>query len=920
MHSTLLLVFSNPYENHPGSSVWVQRAIDAGANAYVIDPRRTRMADNLERRMAQAGKTGKHISIRPGTDIAFINGIIKYVLDEYESGTLSASRSKYLTLTYDPAFTGVPTLLKFDRNDGTGDTWPTTTGMKWPCFTDAGMLLNPSRTDYLRYGVDLNEPTSADINYEFFTNNPAQFAYATATKLPVYSGDITHPDSVFQYLKARTSAYTPQVVVDICGRVKAGETPNFTTADFQQLCADVVENSWAKNGAPFGSPDYRVATILYAMGTTQHTHGTQNVRAYAILQVLCGNMGRPGGGINALRGIGNVQGSSDMGLLRGLIPGYAPPPDSTDYNAYVLSLFGNSAKTGLQQAGFKNMTYAFFHGDPNSQITDAQISGASGAFMWWPGTGSDFVGKTKNPGLEHRRMFLQMNSANPGYSTALPKVKALMCFGMNPVQSEGNTPIIRNGLKGLDMLVVCDMFLSETADAEIGDNTTAYFLPAASFAEKCGTYVNSSRVIQWKWQVAPPKGQSKTDLEILTLLAYELVKRNALNVNTSQAPAGVDNSTTATVWNALFASQYNLPANPWTGWENFDYQKDFARNKSWGYAESILRQMGKSQASGGTVWIFAGCWGLTSAAVSQTQLLGVPGVVSSTFNVTQRRDITPTGAPGGPIIYPRWGFAWLLNRRVFYNLNFLANQPGHISGAPGDVSDLIVTPDKCARLFVHLGGDPVSGASLKPVGYSNTYRVYPTLAEADGRTPLHWEPHESPRPDLQAAFGTRGFASVITNGSVSQYPLVLTTLRYVEHYQGGQMTRNIGYITEMVPEPLMEISVQDAATYGISDGDLVYIRTARSVWAKNNGVKDTYLHDYGWVGPFRAKIFTTRNRAGKSVSRVARGVVAVPFHWGSKGAKTGPSANLLTNDAQDANTFMPEIKSCLCQISKTITP
>ncbi len=918
MHATLLLVFSNPYENHPGSSVWVQRALDNGANAYVIDPRRTRMADNLEQRLAKAGKTGKHIRIRPGTDIAFINGIIRYVLEEYESGSLSASKDNYITRTYDPYIAGG--LFKFDRNDGSAGTWPSVSGMKWPSFTDAGMLLNSSRTDYLRYGIDYNTPCSADANYTFFTNNPSEFAYATATKLPIYSGDISHSDSVFQYLKSRVAAYTPATVVDICGRVKAGETPNFSTADFEQLCEDVVENAWAKNGAPFGNTGYRVATILYAMGTTQHTHGSQNVRAYAMLQLLCGNMGRAGGGVNALRGIGNVQGSTDMGLLKALIPNYSAPPGSTNYDAYVLSLFGNSAKTGLQQLGFKNMTYAFFVGDPTSQITDAAISGANGAFRWWPGTGSSQVGGTKNQGYDHRTIFIQANSANPGYSTARPKIKALVCLGQNPVQSEGGSPIVINGIKGLDMLVVSDMFLSETAEAEIGDYTTAYFLPAASFAEKCGTYSNSARVVQWKWQVAPPKGSSKTDLEMLTLLAYELVKRDALNVNTSQYPDGMSPSTTADVWNALFASQYNLPANPYTGWDNNEYRKDFAHSGAPGYVESILRQMGKPKASGGTLWLYDGCWGSTSAAVSLSQLLGVPGVVNSTYNVTQRRDITPTGATNGPVIYPKWGFAWLLNRRVFYNCNGLANQAGYISGAPGDVADLIVAPDKVGRLFVHLGSDPVTASPLKPVGYSLTYRAYTTLAESDGRTPKHWESHESPRPDLQATYGIVGLPSVISTGSSASYPLVLTTIRYVEHYQGGQMTRNIGFLNELVPEPILEINPVDAATYGINDGDEVYIRTARSVWAYNNGVSDDYLHNYGWVGPFRARIYSTKDRTFKTVYRVPKGVVAVPFHWGSKGAVTGPSANLLTIEAQDANTNMPETKSCLCQISKTITP
>lgn len=129
------------------------------------------------------------------------------------------------------------------------------------------------------------------------------------------------------------------------------------------------------------------------------------------------------------------------------------------------------------------------------------------------------------------------------------------------------------------------------------------------------------------------------------------------------------------------------------------------------------------------------------------------------------------------------------------------------------------------------------------------------------------------------------------------------------------MSRNTPYLTELVPEPVLEVNSADAAAYGLVNGGVAYIRTARSKWAWQNGVSDPYLHQYGWVGPFRVRIIGTRDR-----QRVSRGVIAVPFHWGSKGLVTGPSANLLTNDAQDPNTWMPESKSCLCQVSPTVKP
>lgn len=919
--ATLLLVFSNPTENHPGSSAWVIRALDKGAKAYVIDPRRTRLAAMAE------NWGGRHIRIRPGTDIAFVNGVMRYVISKIEDGTIPAEN-----------FVVKDSAQKNIFNDTGTTTWPQADpGIRWPWYTDAGFLLKADQKDYFRYGVDWDHPTEPcplDANYSYFKNNPSEYQKARNYKIPVYTGRIdvsagsvagiddpdyvrSHGGVVFQYLKQRVAPYTPSVVVDICAKVRATDTPWWNEAAFVAFCEDVVNHAWAKNAATYGSPNYRATTILYAMGTTQHTHGSQNVRAYAILQALTGNLGIAGGGVNALRGISNVQGSTDMGLLQNLIPGYSAVPGN-NYDNYIQTLFGNSAGTGIQQQGFKNMTYAFFHSNPTNGVTDAQVVNTSNLndptkpYGYWPGTGSALVGGTTNRGIQHRTMFAQMNPSMPWFSNSLPRIKALVCWGMNPVQSESNSAIYRQGLKGLELLVVVDMFLTETAEAEVGENTKVYFLPAAGWAEKAGTLTNSARVIQWRWQVVPPMGNSKTDMEILALFAYSLIQEDALNVNTSQNPYGTTDK--QVIWNNLFRDQY-FPGvnNPFTDWSNDDYQKDVARHGTSGYAEMVYMQMTKPLYEGGTVWIYSKgastlrCGWDPDFKVPVSDLVGVPGAVNETPNRSQSRNtIRNTASDPAPKIYPNWGHCWLFNRRILYNRNDL--QPSRV---PGDVTDLFVAPDRVARLFVHQS----DWDTPTPVTYSLVFRSYSKLAETYGATPLHEEPKETPRPDLAASYPSLGSNSLVSHGSPSEYPLVLTTIRYVEHYQGGPMSRNTPYLTELVPEPVLEVNSADAAAYGLVNGGVAYIRTARSKWAWQNGVSDPYLHQYGWVGPFRVRIIGTRDR-----QRVSRGVIAVPFHWGSKGLVTGPSANLLTNDAQDPNTWMPESKSCLCQVSPTIKP
>lgn len=966
-NATALMIFSNPAENHPGSTQWVYRAIDKmtpDANGkipvFVIDPRRTRLADAVERR------GGKHLRIRPGTDIALVNGLIKYTIEQYDSGVLSGKKADYIAKTY--AVPSAGGLYAWD--DGNGGYWPTVDGMVWPMFTDSLFLLAPGddKKDYLRY-CDTSATASAlgitywvsgawsgDLNYSFWTGaGSGHFTTASQLGFPVAASAVDPGGSItvwtsagtsaeysldsssasvmtaYQYLRRRVSGYTADEVVNICAKFKAGYAPTFDADDFTDFCDKIVKNSWvytaytpASSGEYLSGTPYKAATIMYAMGTTQHTHGTQNIRDYAIAQLMLGNMGHPGGGVNALRGISNVQGSTDIGLLKHLIPWYSGPPagsaetGSAGYLSYMDGLFGYGNKdTGLQQVGFKNMSYAFFSGNPVDEVGAAVSSGvASGLFDYWP----------KGEGLGHREMFDQMSSAQPGYSSKKPKIRALFAWGQNPVQSEGNSCNIRAGIESLELLVVVDKFYSETANAYRnnylnlnGRNVATILLPAAGFAEKCGTLTTSSRVIQWKWQVAEPKGNCKQDAELLAMLAYKL----------AASGLAVGPYTPATAWNELWRDPYfqvydygtsgflsgTRLDNPFDSamsgyFKNYDHL-DMLRNNQRGYIENIFREYNAPMSKGGASWLYQHAWsegtaiatyGYPLPAVPAASAVGVPSASYSTYNRAQSRN---NSDPFNYGIYRNWGFAWLLNRRIFYNRGFLSSF---------DTSDLFVNADKVAQIFVH---DKKNKGYLSLVDYSTLYRKYKPVVERDGRTPKHYEPTESPRPDLVATYSPNPDAvpSVMPYGESTNYPLILSTHRYVDHQLGGQMTRNVPYLVELTPEPILEISPIDAATYGLADGGEAIVRTARSQWTATHkpsvGANEPYMDSNGWVGPFRVRIEGVGTK-----TRVTQGHVAVPFHWGSTGYSQGAAANLLTNDAGDANTAMPETKVCLCAIYK----
>jgi formate dehydrogenase major subunit len=476
----------------------------------------------------------------------------------------------------------------------------------------------------------------------------------------------------------------------------------------------------------------------------------------------------------------------------------------------------------------------------------------------------------KGAGYNHLEMFKSARTSTP----ADDRVKCMVIFGQNPAVTEPNLGLIKQGLYDLEILVVVDMFETETAACPRNPTGITYLLPSCSFVEEEGSVTNSSRWIQWRYRAIYPQGGSKSDMEILLRLANKLDEAGSFSH--TPIPTGYTNR-----YMLLYGEQY--------GWNPAD---GISFNNVAGLvAENIFIQMSNNNVGAslgtdpenkgyGALWIYKGAW----------------NSLSTPKNRAKSRNTKDTSSGSG--LYPNWGWAWPGNCRILYN-------NGRVRG---DVNDSFVSSDKVARLYVHFKDD----SPPSPVSYSNTLRAYSKLSDTNAgngsttggvrtatqgaRMPKHWELHESPRPDLKTKYGTTGDGPTNPSGSNGDYPLVLTTFRVTEHFQGGPMSRNIPWLCELVPEAIIEINSVDAYKYSIKTGDNVYIDTPR---ASN-------------IGPFKAVV----GMGSQENQRVAAGYVAVPWHWGNRGLKTGPSANTGTIDALDTNVKTPEYKACLCRIRK----
>jgi len=599
----------------------------------------------------------------------------------------------------------------------------------------------------------------------------------------------------------------------------------------------------------------------------------------------------------------------------------------------------------LQQRGFYNMTLKWFgnydavNAMPYTTAPEraAKRAAVDALYSLWP----------KGNGNDHVTMFRQMD---------LGVTKAAVVWGQNPAVTEPNQGAVRDGLYNLDTMVCVDMFENETHGVARKPGSVTYLIPTAATCEKAGSSTNSGRTLQWRYQATLPSGNTKDDNELFlrfakaldTAGAFDHIKlvwdNNGLAYDTSvykqlfQLPYG-GYTGAGTGFNALDNSADTVPGelvNMRIGVDNpvvatYDTSAGNLKGSEW-VAECVYREMCKPNAAGGTIWIYTGAYNAeaTSTTGGPWATANIPTAYGS-WAVRNRAKSRDRQDPSGQLASHGWGYSWLVNRRVFYNNG----------DVPGDVADFYMGADSVSRLFV---------ASAPPamVNYSRWYRTYHKLADKPsplvapvnatgphfngaavslaGSFPGHTEPYETPRQDLAAdtkwgrnTKNTGKWDLVKSDGKTkvagrglagdplaSAYPLTLTTIRCVEHFQGGPITRNNPWNVDLEPVPWIELNSVDARTYGIKDGEWVRIVTART-----EGVDvETAIGPYGQGFKARVGVGQQTNQ------RVGAGVVAIPWHWGEKGLSTGSRANDLCIDACDANTVIPEYKACLCRIEK----
>src|SRR5262245_11046464 len=488
----ILIMGGNPAENHPCGYKWpIEAKRTRNAKIIVIDPRFTRTAATAD----------LFLQIRAGSDIAFLGGLINYALQNNRIAKdylINYTNAAFIVkegfkLPEDGLFSGFDaTKTAYDKS-----TWNYEAGGK---IETAAASVAPASGES-KVGNGYLQNTSAAKGNSTDSESGLRASGQGRQELPLmlppnvsYDPSLQHPRSVYQLLRQQYSRYTPEMVERITGIPKD-----------QFLKAADLFTSIRKDG-----DTKKAGTIIYAVGWTQHTSGTQIIRTAAILQLLLGNVGRAGGGVNALRGHSNIQGATDMGGVFDILPGYLkmPQPTDTDLATFLKRTTPTISKPNEWDS------YNYWSNTPKFMVSFLKsIYGDSAKKE------NDFNYQYL-PKIDRKFSWAEMwDEMYAG------KVKGLFAFGMNGVAIGPNSRKNIEALKKADFLVVCDLYAEETAefwnspgitkDEMKNINTTVYRLPGAGFAEKDGTFVNSARWLQWKYVAVPPPGEAKLDQEIL---------------------------------------------------------------------------------------------------------------------------------------------------------------------------------------------------------------------------------------------------------------------------------------------------------------------------------------------------------------------------------------------------------------------
>lgn len=820
-------------EAHPVGFQWVIEAKNRGAKVIHVDPRFTRTS----------ALAHKFVAVRAGSDIAFLGGIVNHIL----SNELDFRE-------YVLAYTNAATILRADFAD-TEDLDGLFSG-----FDDDTNTYDPSSWQYASSDAPQADDDAGDTHAQRETAAGLQHESHGAPVPSELERDETlqHPRCVYQVLKRHFARYTPEVVEQVCG---------VPVADFRAVC-----EAWTQN-----SGRDRTTALVYSVGWTQHSVGVQYIRTGAIIQLLLGNMGRPGGGIMALRGHASIQGSTDIPTLFNLLPGYLPMPRAGEHTS--LAEWIDSIRHPGQKGFWANAgAYA-------TSLLKAYFGDAASA-------SNDFC-------FDH---LPRLTGDHGTYQQVLNmidgKIKGYFLLGQNPAVGSAHGKAQRLGMANLDWLVVRDLYEIESAnfwrsgpEIETGEmspetcRTEVFLMPAASHVEKEGTFTQTQRMLQWREKALDPPGDCRSELWFFYHLGRMIRDRLA------DSTLDRDRPVLDLAWNYPVHGQHDEPSATAVLQEINGYSVSDGRLLS-GFAE--YRDDGSTV---GGCWIYAGVFadGVNQAARRK------PGAEQSW-------------------VAPEWGWVWPMNRRTLYN-----RASADPDGRPWSERKAYVWWDAEAGEWTghdvpdfpkNLAPDhrPPPGASgVEALAGDDAFIMqgdgkawlYVPAGLIDGPMPTHYEPVEShvrnPLYKQQANPTRKAYPREENPDNPSPpdprhevYPFVFTTSRLTEHHTAGAMSRNLAYLAELQPAMFVEVSPALAALRGLEHNGWAHVVTARSVI-------EARVHVTARLRPLRVD--------GRTLHQLW-----LPYHWGHTGLVTGDAANDLIGINLDPNVLIQESKVGTCDI------
>jgi formate dehydrogenase major subunit len=819
---------SNMAEAHPVGFQWVVEARERGAKVIHVDPRFTRTSALAD----------LHVPIRAGSDIAFLGGVVNYILQNEREFR-----------EYVQAYTNARTIISDDFRD---------TEDLDGIFSGLDREANKYERDSWQYkGMDVGA-SAGEREYGEAEGEQAHGAHGGELEHgepPREDETLEDPRCVFQLLKKHYARYTPEMVERICGVPKE---------QFLEVAEALCENSGRE----------RTSAFCYAVGWTQHTVGVQYIRTAAIVQLLLGNIGRPGGGIMALRGHASIQGSTDIPTLYNILPGYLPMPHAHEETGLDLYVDRNAPPTG-------------FWGNTRSYMVSLLKA-------WW------------GPAAQCENDFCfdylpRIDADHSHYRTVADmednKLEGYFVMGENPAVGSANSKLQRLALAKLKWLVVRDFSEIETSnfwldgpEIETGElvteeiGTEVFLMPAAAHTEKDGSFTNTQRLLQWHHKAVEPEGDRRSELWFMYHLGRRVREKLAGSERERDRP--------------ILDLTWDYPTVGPT--EEPDAEAVLAEIGGFDAEKEPLPDYLPLRDDGSTTcgcWIYAGCY---AEGVNQT---------------ARRKPRTEQ-----TWVAPEWAWAWPMNRRIIYNRAsadpegkpwserkkyiWWDAEEGEWTGE--DVPDF--TPDKApdyippedAKAQQALRGDE----PFIMQGDGRAWLFAPN-GIVDGPFPTHYEPHESPFDN--PLYGQRAnpvredyhrrdnpFNPSGTDPGSDAYPYVVTTYRLTEHHTAGGMSRTLPFLSELQPEFFCEVSPELARERGLEHGGWATIVSARTAIEARVMVTDR-------MKPLRVD--------GKVVHQVG-----LPYHWGNKGISTGDSANDLFPFALDPNVHIQEVKAATCDV------